>query len=140
MCPALVCAVSLDLSMSPMGWVVLCAVLSHCSCVLGFAILWTVARQAPLSMRFSRQEYWSEMPLPSPEDFPHPRIESESPTLQADSLPSESSGKPKNTRMGCHFLLQGIFPIQGLNPHLLGLLRWQAFFFFTTSTTWGAGG
>ena len=63
-------------------------------------------------------------------NLPNPGIELRSPTLQADSLPSESPGKPKNTRMGYHFLLQGIFPIQGLNPHLLGLPHWQAFFFF----------
>ena len=73
------------------------------------------------------------------ENLPNPGIELRSPTLQADSLPSESPGKPKNTRMGCHFLLQGIFPIQGLNPHFLGLLHWKAcfvfVFFFTTSTT-----
>ena len=49
--------------------------------------LWTEDRQAPLSMAFSRQEYWSE--------------------------------KKENTGVGCHFLLQGIFPTQGSNPHLL---------------------
>ena len=50
---------------------------------------WTVARQAPLSMGFSRQEYWSGLPFPSPGDLPNPEIEPRSPTLQADSLPSE---------------------------------------------------
>ena len=50
---------------------------------------WTVACQAPLSMRFSRQEYWSGLPFPSPGDLPDPRIEPWSPALQADSLPSE---------------------------------------------------
>ena len=55
---------------------------------------WTVARQAPLSMGFSRQEYWSELPFPTPGDFPDPGIESKSPALQADSSPSElTSGK-----------------------------------------------
>ena len=49
--------------------------------------------QAPLSMEFSRQEYWSGLPFPSPGDFPDPGIEPESPTLQADSLPSEPPGK-----------------------------------------------
>ena len=61
-------------------------VLSHFSCVQLFATLQTVALQAPLSMGFSRQEYWS----------------------------------------GSHNLLQGIFPTQGSNPQLLGLLHWQA--------------
>ena len=50
---------------------------------------WTVARQAPLSMGFSRQEYWSELPFPSPGDLPGPGIEPGSPALQANSLPSE---------------------------------------------------
>ena len=61
----------------------MCCVLS---CVRVFAAPWTIARQPPLSMTFSRQEYWS----------------------------------------GCHFLLQGISPAQGLNPRLLCLWHWQA--------------
>ena len=44
----------------------------------------TVARQAPLSMEFSRQEYWSGLPFPSPRDLPNPGIEPRSPALQAD--------------------------------------------------------
>ena len=59
-----------------------------------FATPWTVARQAPLSMGFSRQEYWSGLPFPSPEDLPNPEIESRSPALQADALSSEPPGKP----------------------------------------------
>ena len=54
---------------------------------------WTVARQAPLSMGFSRQEYWSGLPFPSPGDLPGPGIEPRSPALQADTLPSEPPGK-----------------------------------------------
>ena len=50
---------------------------------------WTVARQAPLSMGFSRQEYWSGLPFPSPSDLPHPGIKPVSPALQVDSLPTE---------------------------------------------------
>ena len=56
---------------------------------------WTVARQAPLSMRFSRQEYWSGLPFPSPGDLPDPGIEPRSPALQADSFPTELQGKPR---------------------------------------------
>ena len=52
-----------------------------------FATPWTVAHQAPPSMEFSRQEYWSGLPFPSPGDLPNPGIEAESPTLQADALP-----------------------------------------------------
>ena len=47
---------------------------------------WTVAHQAPLSMGFSRQEYWSGLPFPSPGDLPNPGIEPRSPTLQADNF------------------------------------------------------
>ena len=50
---------------------------------------WTVARQAPLSMGFPRQEYWSGLPFPSPGDLPDPGIEPSYPALQADSLPTE---------------------------------------------------
>ena len=56
-----------------------------------FATLWTVAHQAPLSMGFSRQEYWSGLPFPSPGDLPDPGIEPRFPALQADPLPSEPS-------------------------------------------------
>ena len=55
--------------------------------------LWTVANQAPLSMKFSRQEYWSRLSFPSPENFPNPEIKPRCPALQADSLLSEPSGK-----------------------------------------------
>ena len=58
-----------------------------------FATLWTVAHQAPLSMALSRQEHWSGLLFPSPGHLPHPGIEPGSPTSQADSLPSEPSGK-----------------------------------------------
>ena len=59
-----------------------------------FATLWTVAHQGPPSMGFSRQEYWSELPFPSPGDLPDPWIKLSSPTLQADALTSEPPGKP----------------------------------------------
>ena len=59
-----------------------------------FATLWTVAHQAPPSMGFSRQEYWSGSPFPSPGDLPDAGIEPTSPALQADALPSEPPGKP----------------------------------------------
>ena len=55
---------------------------------------WTVACQAPLSMEFSKQECWSALPYPSPGNLSDPEIEPKSPTLQADSLPSEPTGKP----------------------------------------------
>ena len=55
---------------------------------------WTIAYQAPLSMGFSRQEYWHRLPGPPPGNLPNPGIKLRSPALQADSLPSESPGKP----------------------------------------------
>ena len=51
-----------------------------------FEIPWTVARQAPLSMGFPRQEYWNRLPFPSPGDLPDPGIEPTSPDWQVDSL------------------------------------------------------
>ena len=55
---------------------------------------WTVAHQAPPSMGFSRQEYWSGLPFPSPGDLPEPGIEPKSPASEADTLTSEPPGKP----------------------------------------------
>ena len=63
-----------------------------------FATPWTITYQAPLSMGFSRQDYWSGLPFRSPGDLPDPVIEPGSPTLQADTLPSEpKTGKPKDS-------------------------------------------
>ena len=69
---------------------------SHSVRVQVFVTPWIVARQAPLSMGFSRHEYWSGLPFPSPGDSPG-----------------------MNTGGGCHFLLQGIFLTQGSNLVLL---------------------
>ena len=67
-------------------------------CVRLFATPWTGAHQAPPSMGFSRQEYWSGLPFPSPGDLPDPGIEPRSPALQADALTSEPPGKPSTSR------------------------------------------
>ena len=58
-----------------------------------FATPWTAARQAPLSMGSSRQEYWSGLPFPSPGDLPNPRIESKSPALAGEFFTTEAPGK-----------------------------------------------
>ena len=79
-----------------------------------FATPWTVAHQAPPSMEFSRQEYWSGLPFPSPGDLPNLGIEPWSPTLQADSLPAEPQGKCKNTGVGSLLLSPGDLPIPGI--------------------------
>ena len=73
-----------------------------------------------LFLEFSRPEYWSGLPFPSPGDLPNPGIEPRSPTLQADSSPAEPQGKPENTGVGSLSFLQRIFPTQGSN---LGLLH-----------------
>ena len=70
----------------------MCKSLSH---VRLFATPYTIAHQAPLSMEFSRQEYWSGLPFPSPGDLPGPGIKPRSPALQADSLLSKPPRKPK---------------------------------------------
>ena len=57
-----------------------------------FVTPWAIAYQAPPSVEFSRQEYWSGLPFPSPGDLPNPGIEPGSPALQADALPSEPPG------------------------------------------------
>ena len=78
-----------------------CAMLSCSVCIQLFATPWTVAHQAPLSMGFSWQEYWSGLPCPPPGDLPNPGIKPKSPTLQADSLPPEPPGKQLKV---CHDL------------------------------------
>ena len=74
------------------SWAPLSAVCQHCRVRL-FVTPWTVAYEAPPSMGFSRQEYWSGLPFPSPGDLPHPGIEPWSSALQADALPSKPPGK-----------------------------------------------
>ena len=69
------------------------------------SIPWTVGHQVPLSMGFSRQEYWSWLPFPSPGELPDPGIQPWSLTLQADSLPSEPPGKPKYHALSSKTLL-----------------------------------
>ena len=71
-----------------------------CMCVYSCSVmsdslqpLWTIARQAPLSMRFPRQEYWSGLPFPTPEDFPEPGIEPESLELAGKFFTTEPPGK-----------------------------------------------
>ena len=69
------------------------------SCVQLFETPWTVGHQAPPSMGFPRQEYWSGLLFLSPGDLPHPGIELGSPALQADASASEPPGKPNLINM-----------------------------------------
>ena len=102
-----------------------CCVLVGQPCL--FATLWTVAPESSVHgifsvlcpWRLSRQENWSGLPCPPPGDLSNPGIKPRSPALQADSLPSESPGKPKNTGVGSLSLLQGIFLTQESNQGLL---------------------
>ena len=66
-----------------------------------FATPWTVDYEAPPSMQFSRQEYWSGLPFPSAGDLPDPGIKPGSPTLQTDALPSEPPGKQPCPQQPC---------------------------------------
>ena len=82
---------------------------------------WTVARQASLSMGFSRQEYWSGLPFPSPGDLPDSGIKPGSPAVQADSLLTELQGKPPDS--GYFFLIE----VQLIYGFFLFLfLRWNS--------------
>ena len=83
-----------------------------------FVTPWTIQ-----SMEFSRPEYWSGQPFPSPGDLPNPGIKPRSSTLQVDSLPAEPQGKPKRTGVGSLSLLQRISLIQELSWGLLHLRR-----------------
>ena len=81
-------------------WSVHACVPSSFRCVRFFVILWTVARQVPLSMGLSRQECWSGLPCPPPGNLPDPGIKpmsSVAPALQVDSLPADPSGLPKGS-------------------------------------------
>ena len=75
-----------------------CAILAELEVLAAQSCLTQIAHQGPLAMGFSRQEYWSGLPSPSPGDFPNPGIEPASPALQADSLPSEPSGKARTQK------------------------------------------
>ena len=76
-----------------------------------------------LFVEFSRPEYWSGWPFPSPEDLPNPGIKPWFPALQVDSLPAEPLGKPKNTGVGSLSLFQGNVPTQESNQGLLHCRR-----------------
>ena len=83
-----------------------------CMCVCARSVLsdsvtpWTVARQAPLSLGFSRQEYWSELPFPSPGDLPIPGIKPTSHAFEGRFFFAEPSGKPQEVNRGP--IMQGL--------------------------------
>ena len=75
--------------------------LSHLVMYNSFVTPWTAACQAPLSMEFPRQEYWSGFPFPFPGDLPNPGIEPESPALEGGFFTTEPSGKPYIFNTSC---------------------------------------
>ena len=79
-------------------YIVVVVVVQSLSHIRLFVTPWTVAHQVPLSMEFSKQEYWSGVPFPFPGDLPDPGIKPRSLTLWADSLLSEPPGKPQYDR------------------------------------------
>ena len=89
---------------------------------------WTMACQAPLSMEFSRQEYWSGLPLPSPGDLPDLGIKPRSPALQADSLPSEPPGKPMNVQQKPLYVSENAITRGFLNLNLNFTLCWLVYY------------
>ena len=95
--------------------------MATCSSLLAWEIPWTEEPGGLQSMGSQSRTRLSDftLPFPSPGDLPNPGIEPRSPTLQADSLPAEPQGKPKNTGVGSLSLLQQIFLIQELNQGLL---------------------
>ena len=101
----------------------LCAVLSHSFVSDSFWVHGCQPTRLLCPWGFSREENQIGLPCPLPGDIPNPGIEPRSPTLWADSLPSELPGKPKNTGVGSLSLLQGIFLIQESNWGLLHCRR-----------------
>ena len=102
-----------------------CCLLSHFSCVQLFATLWTVAHQAPLSMGFSRQEYWDGLPFPSLGNLPNPGIETisfMSPALAGGFFTTKLPGKPDHLPTSCEICMQ--INKQQLEP---GMEQWTGF-------------
>ena len=89
---------------------------------------WTVACRAPLSMGFSRQEYWSGLPCPPPGHLPNPGTEPRSPALQADSLLSEPLGKPYLYIVSQFLYIIVYFEVALITErHTLAGARWEEF-------------
>ena len=85
-----------------------------------FLTPWTVARQAPISMEFSMQEYWSGLPFPSPGKLLDPWIQPRSPALQIDSLPFEPPGKSQKVLVGNNLSSKADRHCKGYRLHFIG--------------------
>ena len=89
-----------------------------------FSTPWTVACQAPLSKGFSRQEYWGELPFPSPGDLPNPGTEPASLHWQPDSLPPRHQEIPESR----------LNALQALFPAVPTIILWDRYYFYPHST------
>ena len=105
--------------------------LSHSVVFQLFATPWTVAHQAPLSLRFYRQEHWSGLPLPSPGDLPHPWIKSDFPALAGMFFTTGATWEA-SVFLQCSFIkripsldIKGNFQPRGLSSLLLSLYSWS---------------
>ena len=102
------------------------------------ATLWMVAHQAPLSLEFPRQEYWSGLPFLSPGDLPNPGIKPGSPALQAGALPSEPHGSPSEVAQSCPTLCDPMdCRLPGSSVHGISqarVLEWVAISFSRVSS------
>ena len=97
------------------------------SCVRLFMTLWLVAHQAPLSMGFPRQAYWSGLPFPPPGDLPDPGIKPMSPALAGGFFTTELPGKHHHLREQlerCHKLMHGGRAACD-TEHMVFLIRWR---------------
>ena len=90
-----------------------------------FVTPWAIAHQAPLSTKFSRQEYWRGLPFPSLRDPPDPGFKSRSLTLQVDSLTSEPLGKPQEYWSGCNWSIVQSEVVGGLEGWVMGCEGWK---------------
>ena len=102
-----------------------------------FATPWTVAYQAPPSMGFSKQEYWSGLPFPSPGDLSDPGIEPGFPALQANALTSEPPGKPQWKTKGAYIWVS--FRLELQMPTALDLCQCTDHTCFSTPCHWSKG-
>ena len=95
-----------------------------------FATPWTITHQNPLSMEFSRQEYWSGLPFPSPGNLSDPGIEPRSPTFQADALSSAPPGKPLSYQQLCFQLFIKMIPEKYKYVHVQRCFPQNYYYYF----------
>ena len=118
-------------SVSQVRWKVKVKVKSSFSRIQLFATPWTVAYQAPPSMEFSRQEYWSGLPFLSPGDLPNPGFEPRSPALQADTLLSKPPRKPSKVVVDASVWVESAAVFQTTSPMLQNIFNYSSWHYST---------